>query len=262
VKKIKGKLSYASVMATIAVFLVLGGGAALAATGSFTGKQKKQVGKIATKVFNARIGGASVNHAGSADTAAKATTATKATEANKAITATKATEATKAVTATKAADAEKLGGRTPAEYQRKLKEGCAPPTSIAGLSNEGDVTCTTPVTALIATPAAGENQARDVGNGLQILTVCHDGGTVQISFQNVGGAQTANLNWLYSTGSAVNASGVTVTGGSEQAFLFLGARIEGQFIWSIGNVVKTVNLHAFDGGTFCETRGTVETANG
>jgi hypothetical protein len=101
-----------------------------------------------------------------------------------------------------------------------------------------------------------------VGNGLQILTVCHDGGTVQISFQNVGGAQTANLNWLYSTGSAVNASGVAVTGGSEQAFPFLSARIEGQFIWSIGNVVKTVNLHAFDGGAFCETRGTVETANG
>jgi hypothetical protein len=57
-------------MATLAVFLVLGGGTALAA-GAFNGKQKKQVGKIATKVYNARIGNASVNHANSADTARK-----------------------------------------------------------------------------------------------------------------------------------------------------------------------------------------------
>ena len=206
-KKIRGKFSYASVMATIAVFLVLGGGAALAA-GSFTGKQKKQVGKIATKVFNARIGGATVSHAGSADTATKATTATKANEATKAITAAKATEATKATTATKAADSEKFGGRVPAEYQRKLKEGCAPPTSIAGLSNEGDVTCTTPVTAIIATPAEQEVKAVELGNGLQLLTVCHDGGT-QMSFQNVGGSPSANLNWFYSTGSDAIASGAS-----------------------------------------------------
>jgi hypothetical protein len=250
-KVLRSKLTYANVMATIAVFLVLGGGAALAA-GTFTGKQKKQVGKIATKVFNAKIGGASVNHAGSADTATKATTSAKATEA------------TKAITATKAADAEKLGGRTPAEYQRKLKAGCAPPTSIAGLSNEGDVTCTSPVQAIRMTPAAGEDIAQNLGNQLQLLTVCHDGGNVSMRFQNLS-SNPATLNWFYGDAEAARASGVSISGGGEESFSFLSSgpkRIEGQFIYSTPSNVMTVNLHAFDGTTFCEVRGTVETANG
>ncbi len=250
-KVLRSKLTYANVMATIAVFLVLGGGAALAA-GTFTGKQKKQVGKIATKVFNAKIGGASVNHAGSADTATKA------------ITSAKATEATKATTATKAADAEKLGGRTPAEYQRKLKAGCAPPTSIAGLSNEGDVTCTSPVQAIRMTPAAGEDIAQNLGNQLQLLTVCHDGGNVSMHFQNLS-SNPATLNWFYGDAEAARANGVNISGGGEESFSFLSSgpkRIEGQFIYSTPSNVVTVNLHAFDGTTFCEVRGTVETANG
>lgn len=239
---LRSKLTYANVMATIAVFLVLGGGAAFAA-GTFTGRQKKQVGKIATKVFNAKIGGASVNHAGSADTATKATTAAKATEA---------------------ADAEKLGGRTPAEYQRKLKAGCAPPTSIAGLSNEGDVTCTSPVQAIRTTPAAGEDIAQNLGNQLQFLTVCHDGGNVSVHFQNLS-SNPATLNWFYGDAEAARANGVNISGGGEESFSFLNPgpkRIEGQFIYSTPSSVMTINLHAFDGTTFCEVRGTVETANG
>jgi hypothetical protein len=256
-KALRSKLTYANVMATIAVFLVLGGGAALAA-GTFTAKQKKQVGKIATKVFNAKIGGASVTHAGSADTATKATTAAKATES------TKATTATKADIATKAADAEKLGGRTPAEYQRKLKAGCAPPTSIAGLSNEGDVTCTSPVQAIRMTPAAGEDIAQNLGNQLQFLVACHDGGNVSVHFQNLS-SNPATLNWFYGDAEAARASGVNISGGGEESFSFLSPgpkRIEGQFIYSTPSSVMTINLHAFDGTTFCEVRGTVETANG
>jgi hypothetical protein len=253
-KALPSKLTYANVMSTIAVFFLLAGGTALAAS-ALSGKQKKQVGKIATKVFNARIGGASVSHAGSADTATKATTATKANEATKANTAAKATEATKA------ADAEKLGGRTPAEYQRKLKAGCAPPTSIAGLSNEGDVTCTSPVQAIRMTPAAGEDIAQNLGNQLQFLAVCHDGGNVSVHFQNLS-SNPATLNWFYGDNAAAHASGSNIAGSGEQEFSFLGNRIEGQFIYSTPSSVMTINLHAFDGTTFCEVRGTVETANG
>jgi hypothetical protein len=254
--KLNPRRSPATLVAVIALIAALGGTAI--AAGGLTGTQKKQVRKIATKVFKSNIGGATVAHAGSADSAAKATTATKATEATKATTATTATKATTAI------DAEKFGGHTAAEYQRKLKEGCLPPSSIAGLSQEGDVTCTTPVTAIRMTPPAGEDIAQSLGNGLQLLTVCHDGGQVGMHFQNIG-STAATLNWFYGDAEAARASGANVAGGSEASFSFLNPgpkRIEGQFIYSLPSVVMTINLHAFDGTSFCEVRGTVETANG
>ena len=263
-RKLNPRRSPGTIIAVIALVAALGGTAI--AAGGLTSVQKKQVKKISTKVFNSRIGGASVAHAGTADTATKATTAntaTTATTATKATTATTATKATTADTATKAttaANAEKFDGRTPGEYQRKLKEGCAPPSSIAGLSNEGDVTCTTPVQAIIMSPATLEAPFRELGNGLQLVAVCHDGG-VFMAFQNIGSG-SVTLNWFYSNGTAVSANGVNLNSGIEQDFTFAGARIEGQFIWSVGNAVMTVNLHAFDGTTFCEVRGTAETANG
>lgn len=237
-------------MATIAVFLVLGGGAALAA-GTFTGRQKKQVGKIATKVFNKKIGGASVNHAGSADTATKASTATKATEA------------TKATTATKASAAEKFGGRLPAEYQRKLKAGCLPPSAIAGISNEGDVTCSTPVSAIRITAAAGENIPQELGNGLRLLVVCHDGGIVQLAFLNVGGATGGRMGWIYGTGTGAANVGQEelVSGSGEKECLFSATSVESRIVYAIGNNVMTINVNARDATTLCEVRGTVESAS-
>ncbi len=266
-RKLNPRRSPGTIIAVIALVAALGGTAI--AAGGLTSVQKKQVKKISTKVFNSRIGGASVAHAGTADTATKATTAntaTTATTATKATTATTATKATTADTATKAttaANAEKFDGRTPGEYQRKLKEGCAPPSSIAGLSNEGDVTCTTPVQAIIMSPAALEAPNQVLSHGLRLVTICHDGG-VAMAFQNVGGT-AATLNWFYGDAEAARANGATVNSGSEQQFSFVAPtlkRIEGQFIWSEGSTVITVNLHAFDGGTSCEVRGTAETANG
>jgi hypothetical protein len=264
-KLFREKLTYANVMATLAVFLVLGGGTALAA-GAFTGKQKKQVGKIATKVYNARIGNASVNHATSADTATKANTATKATEAVKAASATtadKATAATTATTATTAADAEKFGGRIPAEYQRKLKAGCLPPSAIAGISNEGDVTCAFPVTAISSNPVAGENAPIELGNGLRLLAVCHDGGVVQLSFQNVGGATAGQLGWISGTGTGTAAVGQeSLVGGSgEKAFVYPATSLEIRIVYSISNVVKNINVDARDLTSSCEVRGTMSTVS-
>lgn len=265
--KLNPRRSPGTVIAVIALVAALGGTAI--AAGGLTGTQKKQTKKIATKVFNNKIGGASVAHAGTANSAVTATkatsadTATSASTAKHATTADTATKATTAGTATKATDAEKFDGRPPGEYQRKLKEGCAPPTSIAGLSNEGDVTCTSPVQAIIMSPAALEAPVEELGSGLQLVAVCHDGG-VFMGFQNIG-ATTATLNWFYGDAEAARANGANVSPSSEQEFSFIAPtlkRIEGQFIWSVGNTVITVNLHAFDGTTFCEVRGTAETANG
>ena len=78
-EKLNPRRSPATVVAIVALIAALGGTAI--AAGGFTAKQKKQVKKIATKVFNSNISGATVAHAGSADTAAKATTANTASKA-------------------------------------------------------------------------------------------------------------------------------------------------------------------------------------
>ena len=39
-------------------------------------------------------------------------------------------------------------------------------------------------------------------------------------------------------------------------FSFIGVQIEGQFIFANNEGNTTVNLHAFDGTSFCEVRGT------
>ena len=82
-------------------------------------------------------------------------------------------------------------------------------------------------------------------------------------FQNIG-STAATLNWFYGDAEAARVSGVNISGSAEESFSFLNPgprRIEGQFIYSSGATVITVNLHAFDGGTFCEVRGTAELAS-
>ena len=71
--------SRGTLIALVALLVALGGTAV--AAGGLTGKQKKQVTTIAKKVFNSKIGGASVAHAGTATSADRATTADSATNA-------------------------------------------------------------------------------------------------------------------------------------------------------------------------------------
>jgi hypothetical protein len=125
------------------------------------------------------------------------------------------------------------------------------------------------VTAITATPTAGNNVFTNLGHGLQIATVCHDGGHVLIEFQNVG-SDNATLNFLFSDGTTVGtppavttkvtASGLILQPSPQPGFPvpFLGKRIEGQFIFANTAGNTTVSLHAFDGGSFCETRGTAQ----
>jgi hypothetical protein len=246
--------SPAMVVAVIALVVALGG-TAIAAGNALTGKQKKQTGKIATKVFNSRIRGAGVAHA---------TTADMATEAGKATTAdsaTKAATADKADFATKAGEAEKLDGVAADVYQHKLSEQCPAPESISTIDQQGDVTCnTTVVRPLHRVLNPSEQFAFSLGNGLQLLAICHDGGNTTLRFQNLGPA--AHLSWFYGEGPNSAAAAQVLGVGDESIFAYTGGVIEGQFIWSVGEGVDTINVSVVDHTISCEIAGTAISAIG
>jgi hypothetical protein len=158
-----------------------------------------------------------------------------------------------------AREADQLGGLDASAYQHRVTGTCPSPQAIAAIDAAGAVTCASPVSAISSTPTAGTNDFLTVGHGLQLAVICHDGGQVKVAFQNVG-SSGATLNWLYGNGTTVYANGAVVPAGGEQDFSFVGARLEGQFIFSEGADVTTVNLHAYDGTSFCEVRGTAEYA--
>ena len=123
------------------------------------------------------------------------------------------------------------------------------------------------ITAISQLPAWNSSPTIDLGNGLLLFSVCHDGGQpnsrTSIIFMNLG-PDWATLNWLFSDGHTVDATGIFQSGtspfGEEKEIPFLHGRIEGQFIWAKAAVTNTIHLHAFDGNGFCEIRGTIENA--
>jgi hypothetical protein len=141
VKAIRSRLTYANVMSTLAVFLVLGGGAVAAVKlgkNTVGTRQLKENAVTASKIKNGAITGAKLNLAslGTVPAATSATTATNATNAvnaTNALNATNATNAKNAVTATSATTADSantansaatannalsLGGVPASEYTR------------------------------------------------------------------------------------------------------------------------------------------------
>jgi hypothetical protein len=122
-RRVRGPLSYANVVSTLALVLAVGGGSALAA-GSLAGQAKHHKPKpkphltlnSADKSFiSAQIAAGHVAFATSASSAASATTATNATNATNATSATTATNANTAATATNALS---LGGVAASGYTR------------------------------------------------------------------------------------------------------------------------------------------------
>jgi hypothetical protein len=121
------------------------------------------------------------------------------------------------------------------------------------------------ITTITSNPAANSVVPTDLGHGLVLLTVCRDGGQpnslVEMVFHN-NGIDTATLNFLFSDGTKVTASGLVLKPtlgpnvGNEFSIMFNNKRIEGQFIFANSAGNTTVNLHTFDGGSFCEIRGT------
>jgi hypothetical protein len=147
--KLRRHLTYANVISTVCLFLVLGGGAAFAATKlakSSVGTEQLQgeavtKGKLAPDSVNSKkvvngsltgedIASSTLGKVPSASNAEHADSATTAGSANSASTATNASHATSADTA---ANAEKLDGHTPEELGAIL---IATPTSAQQISGE------------------------------------------------------------------------------------------------------------------------------
>jgi hypothetical protein len=146
----KIRLSYANVVSTLCLFLVLGGGAAFAATrlakNSVGTAQIRNGAVTGAKIANGAVSGAKVNlgslgtvpsaadaanashatkadsatHAGSADSATHANSADTAGHATSADTASQATNASHAASADTATNAGALGGLAASEYQPKV----------------------------------------------------------------------------------------------------------------------------------------------
>ncbi|MEA2431927.1 MAG: hypothetical protein QOI19_2400 [Thermoleophilaceae bacterium] len=220
-----------NLVAYIALFFALGGGAYAASTAAKNSVATKSIrngavtsSKIANgAVKNAKLGAGSVS-------------------------------TSKFNTSAVAPDSAKLGGSPPSAFQTAITGSCSGDQVMQAISAAGAITCTDTVKAISATPQAVDAKFVSLGHGLQLALVCHDGGT-KVAFQNLGSGAT--LNWFFSDGTTVSASGATVPQGvaSEQDFDFPNKRLEGQFIWS-GDGIWTVNLHAYDGTSFCEFRGT------
>jgi hypothetical protein len=111
--KLRGKLTYANVMSTIAVFIALGGATAFAAgqlaKNSVGTKQIKKNAVTGQKVKDGSLTGADIN-------AATLGTVPKATNASKAESASKADSASHADSASKADNADQLGGAGAGAY--------------------------------------------------------------------------------------------------------------------------------------------------
>jgi hypothetical protein len=123
---IRTRLTYANVVASLALFIALGG-TSVAATSLISGAKIKKnsipANRIkkrsltATQVDVAKLGTVpAATKAGHADSATTATTAATATTAGSANSATNATHAGSAVTATHATDADTVGGLAPASF--------------------------------------------------------------------------------------------------------------------------------------------------
>jgi hypothetical protein len=240
-------------MSTLAVFLVLGGGTALA---SYVISSNSQVGPDAISGHNPPAGDHSNVIVGSLDTSDLASGAvTEGKLAGGSVGTPKfAADAT-------APDAAQLGGAPPGAFQRRISGGCGTRgRAISSVNAQGGVACSTRVVIPIAEdPTPTHNAASDLQpSNLGLIEDCNGGGSGTVRFFN-NGSQAGTLNWMFSEGgttSTVNATGTSINPYPASIDFVYANRLEGQWIFSGGGAVTTVNLHAFNGGTSCEIRGT------
>lgn len=146
--QIRKRVTYANVMSSIAVFLVIGGATAFAALGKNTvgTKQLKKNAVIGSKVKNGSLRGADIK-------LSSLGTVPSAANANHASAADNATHATSADNATIAANASTVGGQTANKLFKTLTEGQTgvPVGTVAGFGitatcgvNDADVIITAP----------------------------------------------------------------------------------------------------------------------
>jgi hypothetical protein len=223
VKKIWGKLTYANVVSTLCLFLLLGGGAALAATklpkGSVGSAQLRRNAVTGAKIKPGAISGSKIKLAtlGAVPSAAFATRAAEATRADSAATAANAT------TATTAGDARTLQGTgldglvrggghlVSGRVDLKVGEEGAPLVQLPGVGSLS-AKCTAGTTAAIGDFKLVNTSGRDETIGLQYQGGSDGGTLVAGDFTDTGGEEGSYaFTWQFSTNSGPNAIG-TVSG--------------------------------------------------
>jgi hypothetical protein len=252
--RFRPRLTYANVMATLALFVALGGGAYAATSlpAKSVGTTQLKKGAVTTpKLADGAVTAAKV----------KPGSLTGALFAPGSLTGTQVNASTLGTVpqANHAANADQLGGASPSAYQARVSGSCPGKGAITAIRANGTATCTTGSIVGFA-PPTGSFSARGIGN-LSLAFYCHDSNynpQTFVEFRNTTGSD-ATVNWLYSNGSAVSADGVPISPYKAKTFSYVGKRIEGQFIYSAAGQETTVNLHAVDLTSSCEVRGTAET---
>ena len=219
-KQIRKRLTYANVVATLALFLVVAGGSAFAAgqlaKNSVGSKQIKKNAVTTAKVKKGAITGAKVKNGAitgakiNLSTLGKVPTAARADEATRATSATTAANATAAARATHADDSDKLGGLGPSAY---LKGGGA---SLAGR-------------ALLELGSGGDQHILDVPGYGEVVGGCGSGGAA-VGFINESGE---DLRMIGVAGT--EATVVTLANGGASALVPSGAGSAGLTVIQLGS---------------------------
>jgi hypothetical protein len=272
-------------LALLALFIALGG-TTYAATGfpanvigtkqlkknAVTNPKLKNGAVTGAKVANNSLTGAdllesSLAQVPSAAHAESATSATKATSATNATSATSATNATNATNAINATNADQLGGSPTSAFQSRVTGTCASAKAMSIVGSNGAASCYSAVVPIAADLSVGEDDSDLIafdapfGFDISLGTWCNLAAPPATMFYFYS-RDPATISWFYSTGTTLYAGGDVVPGGNVlKEFGFDDKRLEGQFIFAQGNHVVTFKLHGYDGGTFCEIRGTATYAS-
>jgi hypothetical protein len=157
-------------------------------------------------------------------------------------------------------DADLLEGVDASSLQQRIVGSCGEGSSLLSVGSDGSVGCGhSGVFSLQQVPLANQHVDQHFGaSPLEVETACHFNGGTTISFLNTS-ASAGQLDWIIDgTGSTI--SGSAISSGFATFFSLDNRRIEAQLVWSQPGLVATYNVHAIDGGTLCETTGTVQVA--
>jgi hypothetical protein len=202
-----------------------------------------------SKVADNSITGADVRE-GSLAVVASAEHADTVAQAGSAASASTVPSVPKATDATHALDAPFLARLSSATYQRRVTGTCAKGMTALGSTS---VSCGAGFGGFGTVLSSGAIIIQgSPGDLLNIVVTCHNSGKVSVGIKNITPVD-GTLNWFYSDGTAVNASGTVIpASGTIQEFDFAGKRIEGQFIGAANGKVNTLKIHALDFGSACE----------
>jgi len=270
-KRIRGRLTYANVIATLALFLVLSGGTAVALEGSNTVFSDDIVND---QVFSGDVRNDTLNGGGLTAADLRPASVGSSEVKSDSLTGANIDESSLGVVpeASHATNSDQLGGRRASGYQRRVAGTCDG-GAIRAINGDGAVDCTDqavfPISADLRSDGPNSKATQLGPSNLGLLEGCGESfGEVRFSNFGSGGA---TLNWLFSQGgtsSTVNASGTSLAAPGQGTYFLpfdFANRLEGQWIFADAEGVTTVNLHGFvapGSPAFCEFKGTAVFAPG